>query len=118
MVCSHPSTWFLLDTYLTFEVLLIGILCDCSGLTSDAPNLEYRSLLGLSQLVSENFIRENYLSNDSPVSLLQQCLRKSTGSGCKLLMRTFCSLISVILFGVSTNLCLLFPATLDGRGIK
>lgn len=31
MVCFHPSTQFLLDTCLTFAVLLIGILCGCSA---------------------------------------------------------------------------------------
>lgn len=113
------SAWHLLDFCSPSHRDPLRLLSSTiRGLTSKPPDLGYCSLLDWSQLVSENFIPEKYLTNDSPVSFLQQCLQKPTGSGCKFIMRILCRVISAILFSVSTNLHLLFPATVGERGIK
>lgn len=113
------SAWHLLDFCSPSHWDPLRLLSSTiRGLTSKPPDLGYCSLLDWSQLVSENFIPEKYLTNDSPVSFLQQCLQKPTGSGCKFIMRILCRVISAILFSVSTNLRLLFPATVGERGIK
>lgn len=123
MGCSIHLWRSWLTPYLTFPFLFIGnpslLLSSTIGvLTSKPPNLGYCSLLDWRQQVSENFIRENYLTNDSSVLILQQFLQKPTGSGCRFLVRTLCRTISVMLFSVSTNLWLILTATVNGRGIK